>query len=145
MDRNYKEDQQNEIEALDSIYCGDMEIMTTEPFHQFKIPIATEEYTDEDQNGVKVYLLFTYTEKYPDEAPEVDIEDSINLEDDSRKKLLDNISNTINENLGMEMIFTLVSTAQEWINVRWDEIKKEEDMESQKKLQEQEELEKKEI
>lgn len=25
MDRNYKEDQTNEVEALDSIYCGDME------------------------------------------------------------------------------------------------------------------------
>lgn len=25
MDRNYKEDQANEVEALDSIYCGEME------------------------------------------------------------------------------------------------------------------------
>lgn len=25
MERNYKDDQTNEIEALDSIYCGDME------------------------------------------------------------------------------------------------------------------------
>lgn len=25
MERNYKEDQTNEIEALDSIYCGEME------------------------------------------------------------------------------------------------------------------------
>lgn len=25
MSRNYQEDQNNEIEALDSIYCGDME------------------------------------------------------------------------------------------------------------------------
>lgn len=25
MERNYKEDQANEVEALDSIYCGEME------------------------------------------------------------------------------------------------------------------------
>jgi len=25
MSRNYKEDQTNEVEALDSIYCGDMQ------------------------------------------------------------------------------------------------------------------------
>lgn len=25
MERNYKEDQRNEVEALDSIYCGEME------------------------------------------------------------------------------------------------------------------------
>lgn len=30
-----------------------------------------------------------------------------------------------NENLGMVMIFTLVSAGQEWLNVRWDTIKKE--------------------
>ncbi|XP_055380677.1 RWD domain-containing protein 1 [Condylostylus longicornis] len=143
MERNYKEDQQNEIEALDSIYCGDMEIVTTEPFHQFKIPIATEGYSDEEQNGIKVHLIFTFTEKYPDEAPDVDIDDSINLEEESHQKLLNNISDTIKENIGMEMIFTLVSTAQEWINVRWDELKKEEDMERQRKVQEQEELERK--
>lgn len=29
MDRNYREDQANEVEALDSIYCGEMESMST--------------------------------------------------------------------------------------------------------------------
>lgn len=27
------------------------------------------------------------------------------------------------ENLGMAMVFTLVSAAQEWLNVQWDKIK----------------------
>lgn len=27
----------------------------------------------------------------------------------------------ITENLGIEMIFSLVSSAQEWLNVKWDE------------------------
>lgn len=31
MERNYKEDQTNEIEALDSIYCGEMESMLNIP------------------------------------------------------------------------------------------------------------------
>lgn len=29
----------------------------------------------------------------------------------------------ITENLGTEMIFSLVSSAQEWLNVKWDEHK----------------------
>lgn len=29
----------------------------------------------------------------------------------------------------MEMIFSLVSTAQEWLNLRWDEIKQEDENE----------------
>lgn len=39
------------------------------------------------------------------------------------------------------MIFTLVSSAQEWLNVKWDELKKlrdEENMKQQKELEEAE-------
>lgn len=35
--RNYKEDQANEIEALDSIYCGDMESMYLSEYKSHKI------------------------------------------------------------------------------------------------------------
>lgn len=47
----------------------------------------------------------------------------------------------ITENLGNEMIFSLVSSAQEWLNVKWDGFKKEEETRAQKKLQEIEEIE----
>lgn len=33
------------------------------------------------------------------------------------------VSFQIAENLGIEMIFSLVSSAQEWLNLRWDEHK----------------------
>lgn len=39
------------------------------------------------------------------------------------------------------MIFSLVSSAQEWLNVKWDEFKKEEENREQKKLKELEEAE----
>lgn len=39
------------------------------------------------------------------------------------------------------MIFSLVSTAQEWLNVRWDEHKKEEENRAQEKLKAYEEAE----
>ncbi|KAG4080211.1 hypothetical protein HA402_008282 [Bradysia odoriphaga] len=127
MERNYKEDQTNEIEALDSIYCGEMEILATEPFHRFKLPISTEEFSTDEDNGLACHLVFTYTEKYPDTAPLVEIEDDVNFEDTYSARLIDHINETITENLGIEMIFSLVSSAQEWLNVRWDEHKKEEE------------------
>lgn len=47
----------------------------------------------------------------------------------------------MNENLGMVMVFTLVSAAQEWLNVQWDKIKlNREECEAQK-LREEEEAE----
>lgn len=67
--------------------------------------------------------MFTYTEKYPDTAPTVEIEDALNFEDYYEQSLLEHIETTISENLGMEMIFSLVSSAQEWLNVKWDEHK----------------------
>ncbi|XP_037948820.1 RWD domain-containing protein 1-like [Teleopsis dalmanni] len=144
MSRNYKEDQANEIEALDSIYCGDMEILATEPLHKFKIPIATEEYNAEEQsNGLACKLVFAYTENYPDEAPLVEIEDTINFQDNFESKLLEQLECSIKMNVGLEMIFCLVSNAQEWLNERWDEFKKQEEEDRARKLKEVEEAEQK--
>ncbi|XP_031632873.1 RWD domain-containing protein 1 [Contarinia nasturtii] len=143
MERNYAEDQANEIEALESIYCNDIEVVSTSP-HNFSITISTEEYDAEtDSNGLSCQLVFTYTEKYPDSAPLVEIESPINFEDDFEEKLLEHISETINENLGIEMIFSLVSSAQEWLNVKWDDYKKIEESRAQQKQRELEEAERK--
>ncbi|KAH8311173.1 hypothetical protein KR044_004681 [Drosophila immigrans] len=147
MSRNYKEDQSNEVEALDSIYCGEMEILQTEPLHKFQIPIATEEFyaesSEDSEPGLACKLLFTYTEKYPDEAPLVEIEEAENFEDSFESQLLEHLRQTIEENLGMEMIFSLVSSAQEWLNVQWDEHKKHQEDERARKVLESEEAERK--
>ncbi|XP_030369857.1 RWD domain-containing protein 1 [Scaptodrosophila lebanonensis] len=143
MSRNYQEDQNNEIEALDSIYCGDMEVVETEP-HKFKIPIATEEYNvEEGDNGLACKLLFTFTPTYPDEAPLVEIEDTVNFEENFVAGLLEHLCETIEENIGIEMIFSLVSSAQEWLNVRWDDHKKNAEEERVRKVLETEEEERK--
>lgn len=47
----------------------------------------------------------------------------------------------INENLGMVMVFTLVSTAQEWLNVQWDKVKLRREETAAQKLKEEEEAE----
>lgn len=54
-----------------------------------------------------------------------------------------NISFTlqVTENLGMVMIFTLVSAAQEWLNVKWEEIKLHRDNLMAQKLKDEEEAE----
>lgn len=41
----------------------------------------------------------------------------------------------------MVMVFTLVSAAQEWLNVKWDEIKKHKTEEAQRLREEEEEAE----
>lgn len=47
----------------------------------------------------------------------------------------------INESLGLEMVFSVVSSAQEWLNVKWDNFKTEQDNRAAEKLRELEEAE----
>jgi len=47
----------------------------------------------------------------------------------------------MNENLGMVMVFTLVSAAQEWLNVQWDKTKLKREEKAVQKLKEEEEAE----
>ena len=119
-------------------------VLASEPLHKFSIPIATEEYSaEEEDNGLACKLVFTLTPTYPDEGPEVEIEDDINFEDQHERQLLEHLHKTIEENLGMEMIFSLVSSAQEWLNERWDEHKNHQEEERAAKLLIQEEAERK--
>ncbi|XP_034179930.1 RWD domain-containing protein 1 isoform X1 [Osmia lignaria lignaria] len=140
---DYKDEQRNEIEALESIYCGELEILATEPFYIFAIPIKTEEYEAESGNGISCCLEFTYTPKYPDEPLLISIEDQENFEEGDDEKLKEHLTEQMNENLGMVMVFTLVSAAQEWLNVQWDKIKLNREESAAKKLKELEEAERK--
>jgi hypothetical protein len=110
------------------------------PYAKFKIPISTEEY-NETKQGLACGLVFEYTSKYPDEAPVVSIEDldSLDLESEMKAK----IDETIQENLGMEMVFSIVSSAQEWLNEKYDQVKIEQEQEAEQKKLEFEELERK--
>ncbi|KAI4493340.1 hypothetical protein M0802_009400 [Mischocyttarus mexicanus] len=140
---DYQEEQRNEIEALESIYCGELEVLSTEPFYSFAIPIKTEEYEAETNNGLSCRLEFTYTSEYPDKALVVSIQDPENFEEGSGEELTEHLIEQINENLGMVMVFTLVSAAQEWMNVQWDKIKLHREECAALKLKEEEEAERK--
>ncbi|XP_022836583.1 RWD domain-containing protein 1-like [Spodoptera litura] len=76
---DYQYEQASEVEALDSIYYGDMQIIETKPFHKFSIPIKSEGF--DEGEGLACQLVFTYTAKYPDEVPVIEIEDEENFDD----------------------------------------------------------------
>lgn len=137
---DYHYEQTSEVEALDSIYYGDMQIIEKEPFHKFSIPIKSEGF--DDGEGLACQLIFTYTAKYPDELPVIEIEED-NFDDEAvMDELLAHLSEQGKENLGMVMVFTLVSAGQEWLNEKWDRIKKEneEKIIAKKKAEEEAEM-----
>lgn len=115
-------------------------MIATEPFHKFSIPIKSEEYETDSENGLTCELVFTYTAKYPDEGLLVEIQNE-NFEQNYVESLLEYLNEQIQENIGMVMVFTLVSSAQEWLNEKWDEISKQREEEVLKKQKEEEEAE----
>uniref|UniRef100_A0A023F8B3 RWD domain-containing protein n=1 Tax=Triatoma infestans TaxID=30076 RepID=A0A023F8B3_TRIIF len=140
---DHKEEQNNEIEALDSIYCGEMEILTSIPYHAFAIPIKSDDY-EEGVSGIRCRLRFDYTSLYPEEVPIIDIEDVENLELEDMEELKGHLLQQAQENIGTVMIFTLVSAAQEWINLKSDDVRIQKiKHDEEKKLREEEEERKK--
>lgn len=70
-------------------------VLIRDPY-KFKITISTEGYNAETKsNGLSCQLAFTYTQKYPDESPEVEVENAVNFKDDYEEKLLEFIKETV--------------------------------------------------
>lgn len=82
-------------------------MLSTSP-HKFGIQISTEEYDAEtESNGLACQLVFSYTEKYPDTEPLVEIENAINFEDEYEEKLLEHIKESVRLQKQCRLMFPL--------------------------------------
>jgi hypothetical protein len=66
-------------------------VLGSTPHHKFIIPIKSEEYEPDTQNGLACKLKFSYTAKYPEEVPELEICESENFEEEDEALLKDHI------------------------------------------------------
>ncbi|XP_045197586.2 RWD domain-containing protein 1-like [Mercenaria mercenaria] len=141
---DYKEEQHHELEALESIYPDELKVIETSPYAVFELRMASQksEHGDDDEEAL-VTVRFAYTEKYPDEVPVVEITESENLEDDQLNELLNMLHTQAEENLGMAMVFTLVSAVQEELTTLIEQSKQRRLDAEEKRKQEEEELERK--
>ncbi len=67
-------------------------------------------------------MRITHTPKYPDEIPELEIEESDNMSDEDLDEFKAYLHSVMEESLGMVMIFTIISTSIEWLGSKWDDI-----------------------
>jgi hypothetical protein len=140
---DYAEEQRSELEALEAIYPSEFTILSEDPI-AFTIVTKTTEFEDTGE-GHTALLKFILTPKYPEEVPRIEVvpaeeDDQTNLEPEEIEDLLSVLSQQAEENTGMAMIFTLVSVTLEWLNERHDSsVKEKEDAEEMKRLQEEEE------
>uniref|UniRef100_A0A8V0YPV2 RWD domain-containing protein 1 n=1 Tax=Gallus gallus TaxID=9031 RepID=A0A8V0YPV2_CHICK len=150
---DYSEEQRNELEALESIYPDSFTVLSEKPT-TFTITVTSEAGENDEtlgtclncsywhQDDVQTTLKFTYREKYPDETPLYEIVSQENLEDNDVTGIINLLEQQAEENLGMVMIFTLVSAVQEKLNEIVDQIKTRREEEKKQKEREAEEEEK---
>lgn len=136
---DYREEQRNELEALESIYPDSFTVLSDTPV-SFTITVTSD--PGEDDETVQSTVKFMYVEKYPDEAPLYEIVSQENIEDEDARAIISCLDQQVEENLGMVMIFTLVSAIQEKLNEIVDQIKTRREEEKVKKEKEAEEAEK---
>ncbi|KAF1989514.1 RWD-domain-containing protein [Aulographum hederae CBS 113979] len=144
-----KEEQVEEREVLDSIFPDEItDISETE----YRISVALDivnPNADEDEDEPPTLLLqVRYPEAYPDVAPDLEIlappnapkYPHLDLQED-KPHLLSSLAPTIEENIGMAMVFTLVSTLKEsaeaLVAERQDAIQAEKEVEAAKAEEEE--------
>ncbi|KAF6820372.1 rwd domain-containing protein [Colletotrichum plurivorum] len=111
-----REEQVEEREVLESIFPEEItDISETD----FRISIALDVPGEEDDPPTMV-LHVRYPDAYPDEPPMLDLQSTPNAAphewfnvSQDKERLLQGLDETIQENLGMAMVFTLVTTLKE--------------------------------
>ncbi|KAL6706785.1 Protein gir2 [Coniothyrium glycines] len=115
------EEQKEEREVLDSIFPEEItDVSETE----FRISIELDDgrHPDEEREDEQpiIILNVSYPPNYPDEAPRLDISAPPNAPkhpylsvQDDKSRLLSSLEETIEENLGMAMVFTLVTVLKD--------------------------------
>ncbi|KAH9282383.1 RWD domain-containing protein 1 [Echinococcus granulosus] len=115
------EEQEGEIEVLQSIYEDNFRMLSSKSPHHFEIELRGHA-VDNPDTAVSCTLYFRYSPNYPSEAPLFEIRNQRGLSDDQNMDLVVLISDTISRSLGMVMIFDVVSDVQQKLDEFTDEL-----------------------
>jgi hypothetical protein len=115
-----REEQKEEREVLDSIFPEEIQDISETEYRVSISLDVTDPSGEESEESPVIILNVRYPEAYPDEAPILDIttppnapkHPELDIQDD-KARLLDALQPTIEENMGMAMVFSLVSTLKD--------------------------------
>ncbi|KAL3631971.1 hypothetical protein CASFOL_024955 [Castilleja foliolosa] len=128
-----KLDQDMEIEALEAILMDDFkggfiipeihpsesEINTSNRCFQITVSPQDDETEESDIPPVKLALIFSHTENYPDEPPLLSLKSLKGIPPVDLRILKEKLEQEAADNLGMSMVYTLVTSAKEWLSERF--------------------------
>ncbi|KAI3845190.1 hypothetical protein MKX03_024848 [Papaver bracteatum] len=135
---DYAQEQEMEIEALQAILMDEFEEIDASDSglntsnRCFQITISPQEEDDDETSKVLLALVFAHTEKYPDEPPLLHVKSLKGISLEHLQALKQKLEEEASENLGMAMIYTLISSAKEWLDETFRQVVVEEVVETTK-------------
>ncbi|XP_073052842.1 uncharacterized protein [Primulina eburnea] len=126
---DYKQEQDMEIEALEAILMDDFKeihssesgLNTSNRCFQITLSPQDDEADDSTNPSVQLGLIFSHTENYPDEPPFLNVRSVKGIQAGDIKVLKEKLEQEATENLGMAMVYTLVTSAKEWLSERFSQ------------------------
>ncbi|XP_023761886.1 uncharacterized protein LOC111910303 isoform X2 [Lactuca sativa] len=126
---DHAQEQEMEIEALKAILMDEFEeihpsesgLNTSNRCFLIKLSLQDDETNESSTSPVQLGLIFSHTEKYPDEIPLLNLKSIKGIPASDLKVLKEKLEQEASENLGMAMIYTLVTSAKEWFTERFDQ------------------------
>lgn len=124
---DYAQEQEMEIEALEAILMDEFkELHPSESGLNtsgrcFQITLSPQEDEEDESTTMPVQLglIFSHTEKYPDEPPLLNVTSIRGIPGEDLKILRERLQQEASENLGMAMVYTLVTSSKEWLSERF--------------------------
>lgn len=124
---DYVQEQSMEIEALEAILMDDFKeinssesgLNTSNRCFQITLSPQDDEAEEPTTTPVQLALIFSHTEKYPDEPPLLTVKSLRGIQGEDLRVLKQKLEQEASENLGMAMVYTLVSSAKEWLSERF--------------------------
>nr|XP_043636069.1 RWD domain-containing protein 1 isoform X1 [Erigeron canadensis] len=121
---DHVQEQEMEIEALEAILMDEFQeihpsesgLNTSNRCFQITLSPQDDETDESSTTPVQLGLIFSHTEKYPDEIPLLNVKSIRGIHNSDLKVLKEKLEQEASENLGMAMIYTLVSSAKDWLS-----------------------------
>ncbi|KAJ7963143.1 RWD domain-containing protein 1 [Quillaja saponaria] len=121
---DYTQEQEMEIEALEAIlmdefkeiHSGESGLNTSKKCFQIKISAQDDKADELITSPAQLALIFSHTEKYPNEPPLLNLKSLQGIRTEDIRILKEKLQQEASENLGMAMIYTLFTSAKEWLS-----------------------------
>ena len=114
------EEQEMELEALESIYMEDYCLLSPEGSNPAKfqirvVPVQGGNNNEEGGNHVAVHLIIQYTTLYPSEVPIITVENEFGLSDVQLEEIKSVSVGAAEENVGQVMAYSIADAVCEWL------------------------------